>query len=650
MLFFRTLKVRVFYLLIFMGLVLMVQPVLGQNEEHQKKRVIAEIDSLYKLIYTFNFTDLENNGDTYRQFPELGQELAERSLALNFDQGYFKSQNMVFLYYKFVNDIPKAFEIADNAIIRAKRENKPKYEAQFIYLKGIQFNRYDDYDSAITYMEKAYGIAESANYSQVMGAAINAMAAIFSKLRKYDQSLYYYRKALPIAQKAGDSLLIATLHGNLGLTHARFENGDSAIYYGKSQLGMAERTKNPRSMRQSLNVLTMGSFLTGKYDDVITYSDRLYDIVAPTQDLGFMITPYLYRAKSWKAKGQIDLAIKEVSESIRIAREIDYPSGESRSLEWLIALNEELGAYEKAFNHLERLVELKDTEKEEAAIVQLDKMALRYELKEKDVNLRNMMEVQKETGAKIKFRNLMIACVALIFLIIVGLTVLIYRRKVEKQKMKAQESQNRLLRSQLNPHFLFNALSSIQLFLINKGQVPEALEYLSKFAKLMRRILENSRESFVSLEDEISTLRHYLDLQKIRFDNKFDYHINVNIKHGLEDIMIPPMFAQPFIENSLEHGIAKREDGEINVWFEETEAGLSFRVEDNGIGVELATKMKSAKEHRSLATVITQDRITLLRKQLRKKVSFAIRDRRDEEERIVGTEVVFELPVIYRYS
>lgn len=623
---------------------------LHSQDKQIEKNILNDLDSLYKTFYTFNFSYEEKNGKDFKEFPGLVKQLAEQSILIDFDQGYFKSQNMLHLFYRYADDLPAAFGVVNDVIDKAEKEGKVKYVAQFTYLKGSQFQRYDDFDSSLVYFERAYGMAEGIKNTAVMVAVINAMAATYGKLRRYDQALAYYKRALPMAEASGDSSLLGLLVGNTGLAYGRLGIGDSALFYGKWELEIAEANGNPSKLRQALSVLSMASYLTEDYEGAITYSDRLHDIVAPTEDWGFMVTPYLYRAKSWKALGQPDCALKDINRSIEIARNIEYVSGEVNSLEWLVAFNEERGAYESAFKHLERLAELKDTEKDRETTKQLERMALRYELKEKDSSLKNMAVVQQATTAKVHFRNLMIASVILVFLIIVGLTIVVYKRKVEKQKMAAQESQNKLLRSQLNPHFLFNALSSIQLFMINKGEGPQALEYLSKFAKLMRRILENSRESFVSLEDELTTLRHYLDLQRIRFDNKFSYDIQVKTEHDSEDITIPPMFAQPFIENSLEHGIASLEGGLIKLRFEEVDGTLNFSVEDNGIGITRSTRMKKRSDHQSLATVITRDRIALLRKQLKRRISFDVRDKHNAEEQVIGTEVIFELPIIYRFS
>lgn len=621
-----------------------------QGQDPEELAGLKSLDSLYKTLYTFNYELPETSGSAYFEFPQTIQGLIDLAEEKGFYRLYFKCQNVLILYYRYSGEHYKVLEMIDATIARAIADGHTRYEAQFNYLKGTQYNRIDEFDSAIAYYDKAYDMAEKNKLFQIMSASVNAMAATYGKLRRYEDAMTYYRKALPLARQSPDSSMKVVVLGNIGLSHARLGDGDSALYYAVRTYEMAKRHQRPGEVWQAFQVFTMGSYLKGNYQRALDYSDSLMRLIEPAQDWGFMITPYLYRAKSWKALGNLAMARKDVERSVEIAREVGYSKGEMTSLEWLVAFEQEQGAFENGFKHLERLAHLKDSIKERETLRKLDQMAHRYELKVKDRDLKDLEKIKEANEAKIQFKNLLIALCVLIFVIIVFFTVTVYRRKIERQKMEAQESKNKLLLLQLNPHFLFNALSSIQLFLINKGQGKEALEYLSKFAKLMRRILENSRESYVSLENEVTTLRHYLDLQKVRFDHKFDYSIELDTTNDPADIMIPPMFAQPFIENSLEHGIAHKEDGIIRLWFGEQAGTLNFRVEDNGIGVTRSTKLAGNKKHQSLATIITQDRIALLRKQLKRRISFDVRDKRNEQEQVTGTEVIFELPIVYKFS
>lgn len=154
---------------------------------------------------------------------------------------------------------------------------------------------------------------------------------------------------------------------------------------------------------------------------------------------------------------------------------------------------------------------------------------------------------------------------ALIVLSLFGL--LFFQRKRYKAEQKSIVMEQRLLRAQMNPHFLFNSLASIQNYIINQD-TDQASIYLSRFSKLVRNILDNSTEEYVPLEKEIDTIRNYLELQKVRYAGKFDFTITVDEKLDEENTLIPPMLAQPFIENAIEHGIKHKEtNGHIAIRF-----------------------------------------------------------------------------------
>jgi sensor histidine kinase YesM len=208
--------------------------------------------------------------------------------------------------------------------------------------------------------------------------------------------------------------------------------------------------------------------------------------------------------------------------------------------------------------------------------------------------------------------------------------------------------QEKLFRTQMNPHFLFNSLTSIQNFILDE-EPRHASKYLSRFAKLMRNILDSSIDEFVTLEEEIHTIENYLELQKIRFKNRFEYSIEIDEKINLEETSIPPMIAQPFIENSIEHGIKnKKAKGHIYIHFKARDGYIILEIEDDGVGREKAREMlfNKNKEHKSLSTAITRERIRVLNKKLKQKISLNILDLKNDLGEATGTKVVLELPLI----
>ena len=215
--------------------------------------------------------------------------------------------------------------------------------------------------------------------------------------------------------------------------------------------------------------------------------------------------------------------------------------------------------------------------------------------------------------------------------------------EIEKQVFDLEQ---KALRLQMNPHFIFNSLNSIQSFIINNDS-DKATLYLAKFAQLMRLILSNSREPFVPVKDEIKALIYYMDIENLRFDNKFDYKINVDPDIDDDFIGIPPMVIQPYVENAILHGIIhKHERGKITIDLSLKTETLFCVVEDDGVGREKAMEIKnhSGLIHKSRGMIITKERLEILNKQVKGRISVNVIDLKDNNGNATGTRVEIIIP------
>lgn len=233
--------------------------------------------------------------------------------------------------------------------------------------------------------------------------------------------------------------------------------------------------------------------------------------------------------------------------------------------------------------------------------------------------------------------------------IILTLIVWSYIRRIQaknKAKVAKLELENHLisleqkaLQLQMNPHFIFNVLNGIKA-LGNSGKSVELNTTISKFATLLRGVLHNSRQEEISLAEEITTLKNYIELEQQINSNTFEYSITTNLSIDPEEILIPPMLIQPFVENSIKHGISSVENGKITVNFSVKKNLLHCEIIDNGIGVYRSKEFKKISPHKSVALKVTQERI----RNLSKKSAFSISELYDEG-RVTGTKVVFEIPL-----
>ncbi|MDQ6889804.1 MAG: histidine kinase, partial [Bacteroidota bacterium] len=227
--------------------------------------------------------------------------------------------------------------------------------------------------------------------------------------------------------------------------------------------------------------------------------------------------------------------------------------------------------------------------------------------------------------------------------------MLLEKQKREQEVAQLHQQKTELemqaLRAQMNPHFIFNCLSSVNRFiLINRTE--EASDYLTKFSRLIRMALHNSEKSFITLENELEALRLYLDLEKLRFKNAFDFSISLVNTIDVSAVFIPPMLLQPFIENAIWHGLMhKRDGGFLDIALSIEEKILTCIITDNGIGRNNAAMInsKSAEKNKSMGVKITTERLALLSRNEDERAVFDIEDLTDKEGNAAGTKVILKM-------
>jgi len=196
----------------------------------------------------------------------------------------------------------------------------------------------------------------------------------------------------------------------------------------------------------------------------------------------------------------------------------------------------------------------------------------------------------------------------------------------------------------MEPHFIFNTLGALQSY-IRIEEKEKALRYLNQFSRLLRNSLELSRESSVSLETEIETLAYYLGLQQMRYEDSFDFEIERLNEEVMQQVLIPPMLIQPFVENAILHGVAHAENrGKIAVQLELQHEALLVTITDNGPGIRTLKKQPDGKK-KSLSTTISRERLEILSKEKGVEVQVNILDLHEMDSKLMGTRVELIIPV-----
>jgi sensor histidine kinase YesM len=249
----------------------------------------------------------------------------------------------------------------------------------------------------------------------------------------------------------------------------------------------------------------------------------------------------------------------------------------------------------------------------------------------------------------------MVICIVSISAIV----IIIFRIRVRQIRIKQQaefeqqveisKAELKALRAQMNPHFVFNSLNSIQHYILNsKGD--EAVKYLNKFAKLIRIILSNSEKPTVTINEDIEALRFYLELERMRFENKFEYSIKIDESIDGDYDEIPPMLIQPYLENAILHGINPKDgNGKIEITMKIVNQFIKISIADDGIGREKSKAIQSlqpAARHKSLGMKITKDRVRILNNIHQSNLNVNIIDLYNDKMEAIGTQVDLFIPYV----
>ena len=475
------------------------------------------------------------------------------------------------------------------------------------YIKiGRLYVLWDRHWLAVDYLNRSLAIARETNMQKTEAEALTALGSVYIKLEQPDSAHIFYDHAKTIYTRMGHNPGLAEIHESLGtLNHSQAFYEAALDHYIQSQ-----------HIYSSLEMMDRVAGLQIKQGNV------------------------LYKMQ------QTDEAIIRYFNGLDTAEELDLPKVRMDAHHGLSLLYAHLGAYEEAFRHHTQFIVLRDDLFAFETNLHIAEVEARYDA-EKSRNRILLLEQAQQISQGREARNRLIMIGMSAFILLMILWLLLYLRHLRLKSINEQMLlQHKLLRTQLNPHFIFNSLGSIQSTIINK-EPDKAIRYLSRFSKLMRTVLDGSLTEHVSIAGELATIENYLELQRVRFPDKFEYNISVDEGIDIENTCIPPMLVQPFIENALEHGFKhKTGKGRILVRLQPNSKGFSLEIEDNGVGRRKAGEllMEQDKDHKSLATSIIRQRIEVLNKKLIHKIKLSITDLFDAHGQPAGTRVMFEFP------
>ncbi len=566
----------------------------------------------------------------------------------------------------------------------AQQINKPDYLGRAYNARASAFDQLQQYDSAIKYFGLAQTALIEAADTTNLAFSYSGMGHIYLFRGLHDLALTEYQKTIDLLEGSADQNSLSKAYSNIGMVLMEREMHEQARDYYKQAINIAKNQQVVQLELAPMHNMALSFSKQELYDSAIRYAKDLKEkSKAVGMDFGIGKATYIL-AEGYTAKGDFERADREARLGERIFTDLKTERDLSGLKYQRAIVSHRLGKYREALQLIEEMLNKTLVEELEIDVLELKarvyedmgdtrKSLTAYKVfvdasaalnKRKNEQLIIQQQFKFDTGQKNqqikdlqaeatiaaltleKERTRLYIAIASIVILVIGAYLIFSRHKVRSQN-EMIELQNRLLRTQLNPHFLFNAMGAIQQYVYSNEDPQLISDYLGKFSRLTRMILNYSRQELITLEEELDFLSNYIQLQQIRFEVPFEFRLEISPDLETDELLVPPMLTQPFIENAIEHGfLHKEEKGHIDLIIREADDQLLIIVKDDGIGRVQASTLAKKTKHESLATQITIERLKLIQKKLRQKSDLLINDLLDKQNQAIGTQVQLNIPLI----
>lgn len=556
------------------------------------------------------------------------------------------------------------------ALSIAKKNHNTHYQALLNQNIGISYKSTGNYPKAFKHLSKALEFYKKLDDYDNVGYCYNELSVIYGIQKKYDKSLALQKEGYELLKDYPPTQTLLRLMGNIvNLDLLRHKK------YPEAKEKLLEIIKLAREIKSYANIVNSYTKLLNIYlatDDFFTDKEAVIFVDSLKANIpklkandishyqAFFILSYYY-----DIQGDSALAFKYGYAALSVAKNYGTKRNEVGAYQNLFEVYKSAKQYEQAILMLDSAYLIKDEIFKDKSLAKLQELETKFKT-EKAVQEKELAEHQErlaktETQA---YRNSLIALIGVLLLVLLSIGFYVWQYRLRKQKelmsKELTSTQKRLeveqqfrkaelkaLKAQLNPHFMFNALNSIQDYiLLNEKEL--ASDYLGKFADLMRIYLNHSQEGNLSLEEEIEALELYLDLESVRFDHSIEFSITADEDLDIEVLKIPTMLVQPYVENSIKHGLFyKKGERHVHIHFHEySDEYIEAIVKDNGIGRVASAKINAHRNpnHKSFATSANATRLELLNHGRNEKIEVKFIDLYQNEE-ATGTEVRILIPL-----
>ncbi len=577
-----------------------------------------------------------------------------KALEKKYLDGHTYALNQMGRSYRDISEFSKSLALHQRALEVAKEAGNLEFEVYSLNMISVIFRRTEVIKSALDYSQRALVLAETVENPSIglkrsMNVSSNSIGNIYQILEQYDLAINQFQKSVRLDKELDNNLGLAINYQNIGECYEAQGKLQEALESFETSMAYNEKIDSDRGRVICKYSLAHVYVHMGRETEALSILERVLPIAESLGDQAIISSVYINLGWTLMFLDRYKEANAYLLKGKDVAQEFNLLGNVSEAYKFLSDLWEKQGDYKKAFDYHKLSQRFDNETSKERNMRYVNDMIVRYEA-EKKTNQIEVLAMENE-NVKLKLRKnetlILISGIALALL--AGIFYILYRQYQLKNEKKVLTLEQSMLRSQMNPHFLFNSLNSIKLYIINNEQ-KNAVHYLNKFSKLVRKILEASSLKEIPLAEELETVELYMNIENIRFSHEIDFKISIADGIDTQQVKIPSLILQPFLENALWHGLSSKE-GEKNIALHVSQDGdefIAIEIIDNGVGREAAAKIKEGRvlKRKSVGIDITKERLANFSKDFQNSFEVAIVDLYDDEDQAAGTKVVLRIPIL----
>lgn len=638
------------FIVLILILIINLNPSFAQDTYDQ-----AFENNLDEILFTrtTSYTELESLFREFKNDSVKMKQLNERVVKGSYFEAESYALNALGVIYRNLSNYDKAIDYHEYAEEVATYCQNLELKVLSLNMLGVVYRRMDLVSSALDYHSQALEFARTANpiteqLELSIAVSLNSMGNIYLVLKQYDLAIEQFNKSLEIENKSENKLGLAINYQNIG--YAKEAKGllNEALKDYQTSLKYNEDINSDIGKVICFNSIGKIYIKQQKYDEANTLLQDALAKALKIEDQYYIATSYTNLGWLETLTNKEDLAEQHLKKAIEISDNYNLLTSKIEALQYLSKNYANKGVFDLALRDYKIADSLERTINNQRNLSYINDLIIKYESESKTNTIKALANENELVKSHLE-KNRLSLLLSLLAIVLVTVLLFIFNRQQQiTQEKKILTLEQNMLKSQMNPHFIFNSLNSIKLYIIN-NEKENAVYYLNKFAKLIRKILVASNEKDISLADELETMKLYMNIENIRFSNEIDFKIKIDEKINPENIRVPSLILQPFLENSLWHGLSSKTDDkriELDIK-KESDDYITISITDNGVGRKVSHERKLNKTLRrdSVGIEITRERLFNFSKRFTRMYDLKIEDLFDHQNKASGTKVILNIPI-----